>query len=192
MIKSDLPPSYEESHHHQQEYSRAQPQEGNNFITRYTFPTPVSHKTGVPTSGIPAVIPTHMSLGTPPTNPDNTMVMYLGILLYISVFLHSAVFSAMYLFLMCCEKARRRYPLNWFLLFIFTLAMAYMAGTTSSYYEMKAVFLAVGITALACIAVTVFSFQTKVKTVHMLSKHAFVQPYQINPLSRLTMANCLS
>lgn len=38
----------------------------------------------------------------------------------------------------------------------------------SSYYETKAVFLAVGITALVCIVVTVFSFQTKVKTGHAL------------------------
>ncbi|GAA6074926.1 protein lifeguard 3, partial [Tachysurus ichikawai] len=72
------------------------------------------------------------------------------------------VFFAVYLVLVCCEKARRRFPLNLVLLFIFTLAMSYMTGTISSYYNTKTVFLAVGITALVCVAVTVFSFQTKV------------------------------
>uniref|UniRef100_A0A3Q3W042 Uncharacterized protein n=1 Tax=Mola mola TaxID=94237 RepID=A0A3Q3W042_MOLML len=43
-----------------------------------------------------------------------------------------------------------------------TLALSYMCGTISSYYETKAVFLAMGITAAVCIAVTVFCFQTKV------------------------------
>lgn len=69
-----------------------------------------------------------------------------------------------------------------------TLALSYMCGTISrfvfgvstntpghflllshhwrffgSYYDTKAVFLAMGITALVCLAVTVFCFQTKVR-----------------------------
>lgn len=73
-----------------------------------------------------------------------------------------------------------------------TLALAYICGTISrfvfgvstntprhvqwssfycvitcvsfySYYDTKAVFLAMGITALVCVAVTVFCFQTKVR-----------------------------
>ncbi|KAK3569119.1 hypothetical protein QTP86_023991 [Hemibagrus guttatus] len=206
MFKSDLPPSYEESRHQQQEYYRAQPQGGSYPFTPYTYPTPVWHGAGAPASGIPPVIPTYMSSGAPPTNPGNTEPYDLGALwenksvrhafirkvylILASQLLFTAsivavftfvdpvrlfviqypaiywvslgVFFAVYLVLVCCEKARRRFPLNLVLLFVFTLAMSYMAGTISSYYETKAVFLAVGITALVCIVVTVFSFQTKV------------------------------
>ncbi|KAF3842952.1 hypothetical protein F7725_001801 [Dissostichus mawsoni] len=56
----------------------------------------------------------------------------------------------------------RRFPWNLVLLGVFTLALSYMSGTISSYYETKAVFLAMGITAIVCIAVTIFCFQTKV------------------------------
>ncbi|MGH0139917.1 UNVERIFIED_CONTAM: hypothetical protein FKN15_004113 [Acipenser sinensis] len=64
--------------------------------------------------------------------------------------------------LACCEGPRRRFPWNVILLAVFTLAMSYMTGTVSSYYDTKAVFLALGITAIVCIIVTVFCFQTKV------------------------------
>ncbi|XP_034411055.1 protein lifeguard 3-like [Cyclopterus lumpus] len=64
--------------------------------------------------------------------------------------------------LVCCKGPRRKFPWNVILLAIFTLAMSYMTGTISSYYDTKAVFLALGITAVVCIAVTVFCFQTKV------------------------------
>lgn len=37
-----------------------------------------------------------------------------------------------------------------------------MTGAIASYYSTKAVFLALGITVLVCVAVTVFCFQTKV------------------------------
>ncbi|XP_037542281.1 protein lifeguard 3-like [Nematolebias whitei] len=72
------------------------------------------------------------------------------------------VFLLVYCILICCKEPRRRFPLNLVLLGIFTVAFSYMAGTISSYYETKAVFLAMGITAIVCIAVTVFCFQTKV------------------------------
>ncbi|XP_013875552.1 protein lifeguard 3 [Austrofundulus limnaeus] len=72
------------------------------------------------------------------------------------------VFLLVYCILICCKEPRRRFPLNLVLLGIFTVAFSYMAGTISSYYETKAVFLAMGITATVCVAVTVFCFQTKV------------------------------
>ncbi|XP_066497322.1 protein lifeguard 3 [Hoplias malabaricus] len=73
-----------------------------------------------------------------------------------------AVYFVTYLVLVCCEKPRRRFPWNMVLLFVFTLAMSYMTGTIASYFDTKAVFLALGITAVVCVAVTVFCFQTKV------------------------------
>ncbi|XP_068429022.1 protein lifeguard 3-like [Clinocottus analis] len=72
------------------------------------------------------------------------------------------VYFMVYCILVCCKGPRRRFPWNLVLLGIFTLALSYMSGTISSYYETKAVFLAMGITALVCIAVTIFCFQTKV------------------------------
>ncbi|KAK5890645.1 hypothetical protein CesoFtcFv8_014146 [Champsocephalus esox] len=72
------------------------------------------------------------------------------------------VYFMVYCILVCCKGPRRRFPWNLVLLGVFTLALSYMSGTISSYYETKAVFLAMGITAIVCIAVTIFCFQTKV------------------------------
>ncbi|TNN03186.1 protein lifeguard 3-like isoform X1 [Takifugu rubripes] len=72
------------------------------------------------------------------------------------------VYFIVYCILICCKEPRRRFPWNLVLLGVFTLALSYMCGTISSYYDTKAVFLAMGITALVCVAVTVFCFQTKV------------------------------
>ncbi|XP_030614020.1 protein lifeguard 3-like isoform X1 [Archocentrus centrarchus] len=72
------------------------------------------------------------------------------------------VYFVVYCILICCKEPRRRFPWNLVLLGVFTLALSYMAGAISSYYETKAVFIAMGVTALVCVAVTVFCFQTKV------------------------------
>uniref|UniRef100_A0A3Q3IKF6 Transmembrane BAX inhibitor motif containing 1a n=1 Tax=Monopterus albus TaxID=43700 RepID=A0A3Q3IKF6_MONAL len=73
-----------------------------------------------------------------------------------------AVYIITHLVLVCCKGPRRKFPWNVILLFIFTLALSYMTGTIFSYYDTKTVFLALVITAIVCIAVTVFCFQTKV------------------------------
>ncbi|CAL9689051.1 unnamed protein product [Knipowitschia caucasica] len=73
-----------------------------------------------------------------------------------------AVYFITHMVLVCCTGPRRKHPWNMILLLIFTLALSYMTGTISSFYSTQAVFLAVGITAVVCIAVTVFCFQTKV------------------------------
>ncbi|CAL8343132.1 unnamed protein product [Boreogadus saida] len=72
------------------------------------------------------------------------------------------IYFVVYCVLICCKEARRRFPWNFVLLIIFTLAMSYMTGTIASYYDTKAVFLAIGITTIVCLAVTIFCFQTKV------------------------------
>ncbi|XP_067890860.1 transmembrane BAX inhibitor motif containing 1a [Heterodontus francisci] len=72
------------------------------------------------------------------------------------------VFVVIYFVLICCEGPRRKFPWNVILLAIFTLAMSYLTGTIASYYETKSVFLCLGITALVCLCVTIFCFQTKV------------------------------
>ncbi|XP_077473444.1 protein lifeguard 3 [Stigmatopora argus] len=72
------------------------------------------------------------------------------------------VYFMVYCILLCCKEPRRRFPWNLVLLGVFTVALSYMSGTISSYYETKAVLLAMGITAVVCVTVTVFCFQTKV------------------------------
>uniref|UniRef100_A0A8D0BR07 Protein lifeguard 2 n=1 Tax=Salvator merianae TaxID=96440 RepID=A0A8D0BR07_SALMN len=72
-----------------------------------------------------------------------------------------AVFFITYLILACCSGPRRYFPWNLILLSIFTLSMAYLTGMLSSYYDTKSVLLCLGITALVCLSVTIFSFQTK-------------------------------
>ncbi|XP_005353971.1 protein lifeguard 2 isoform X2 [Microtus ochrogaster] len=72
-----------------------------------------------------------------------------------------AVFFATYLTLACCSGPRRHFPWNLILLGIFTLSMAYLTGMLSSYYNTTSVLLCLGITALVCLSVTIFSFQTK-------------------------------
>ncbi|XP_057406695.1 protein lifeguard 3 [Balaenoptera acutorostrata] len=73
-----------------------------------------------------------------------------------------AVFLVTYLTLACCQGPRRRFPWNIILLTLFTLAMGYMTGTISSVYDTKAVIIAMIITAVVSISVTIFCFQTKV------------------------------
>ncbi|XP_051497477.1 protein lifeguard 2 isoform X2 [Apus apus] len=72
-----------------------------------------------------------------------------------------AVFFVTYLILACCSGPRRYFPWNLILLSIFTLSMAYLTGMLSSYYNTKSVLLCLGITALVCLSVIIFSFQTK-------------------------------
>ncbi|KAM3845868.1 protein lifeguard 2 isoform 2-T2 [Vipera latastei] len=72
-----------------------------------------------------------------------------------------AVFLITYLILACCSGPRRYFPWNLILLSIFTLSLAYLTGMISSYYNTTSVLLCLGITALVCLSVTIFSFQTK-------------------------------
>ncbi|NXH59370.1 LFG3 protein, partial [Rhabdornis inornatus] len=74
-----------------------------------------------------------------------------------------AVFLVTYLVLACCQGPRRRFPWNIILLSIFTLAMGLMTGTIASMYNTKAVLIAMLITAIVAIAVTIFCFQTKAR-----------------------------
>lgn len=64
--------------------------------------------------------------------------------------------------LACCEGVRRKSPLNLIVLAIFTLAESFMLGVISSRYTGEEIFLAVGITAAVCLALTIFAFQTKI------------------------------
>ncbi|MEQ2270926.1 hypothetical protein XENORESO_017504 [Xenotaenia resolanae] len=83
------------------------------------------------------------------TNPSLYMASYI-------------MFFATYIALSCCGDLRRQFPWNIILLVLFTLSMAFMMGFVSSFYNTKSVMLCLGITALVCLSVTLFSFQSKI------------------------------
>ncbi|KAG5860885.1 Protein lifeguard 1, partial [Gonioctena quinquepunctata] len=65
------------------------------------------------------------------------------------------------IFLACCGDLRRKAPLNYILLILFTVAESFTVGTLTSFFEVNAVAMAVGITAVVCLGLTLFAFQTK-------------------------------
>lgn len=62
----------------------------------------------------------------------------------------------------CCKAVRRRWPWNFLCLSLLTVAMAYMTGTVTAFYETKIVLIALGISAGVCLAISVFAIQTKI------------------------------
>ncbi|CAD1474177.1 unnamed protein product, partial [Heterotrigona itama] len=63
--------------------------------------------------------------------------------------------------IVCCTNVRRKAPMNFIFLFLFTVAESFLLATCASTYESEEVLLAVGITAAICFALTLFAFQTK-------------------------------
>ncbi|XP_076453208.1 protein lifeguard 1-like [Babylonia areolata] len=63
--------------------------------------------------------------------------------------------------LACCPNVRRSYPSNLILLAVFTIFEGFLLGAVSSHYEKDEVLMAVGITAVVSLALTIFAFQTK-------------------------------
>lgn len=61
----------------------------------------------------------------------------------------------------CCEKARRKTPLNYILLFIFTLSQSVTLGVFTSYFDTEILLMAVAICSGVCLVLTVFALQTK-------------------------------
>ncbi|NXK62181.1 LFG3 protein, partial [Sylvietta virens] len=77
-----------------------------------------------------------------------------------------AVFLVTYLVLACCQGPRRRFPWNIILLSIFVSGLGLARGPGDflcSMYETKAVLIAMIITAIVAIIVTIFCFQTKAR-----------------------------
>ncbi|KAF5269896.1 hypothetical protein FQR65_LT05695 [Abscondita terminalis] len=63
--------------------------------------------------------------------------------------------------LACCGEVRRKSPANYILLGLFTLAESFMLAVCASQYQVNEVLMAVGITAVICLALTLFAFQTR-------------------------------
>ncbi|XP_011692800.1 PREDICTED: protein lifeguard 1-like, partial [Wasmannia auropunctata] len=62
----------------------------------------------------------------------------------------------------CCTNVRRKAPMNFIFLFLFTFAEAFLLSMAASTYNSKEVMLAVAITAVVCLGLTIFAFQTKI------------------------------
>ncbi|MED6291104.1 hypothetical protein CHARACLAT_020141, partial [Characodon lateralis] len=76
-------------------------------------------------------------------------------------FLSYAVFFVSVCVISCCGNVRRRHPWNLVALSVLTLSMSYMVGTIASFHKTESVIMAVGITAVVCFTVVIFSMQTK-------------------------------
>ncbi|XP_069815522.1 protein lifeguard 2-like isoform X2 [Dendropsophus ebraccatus] len=63
--------------------------------------------------------------------------------------------------LACCDSARRRVPLNFILLAIFTVFEGCLLGSFAAYFDADAVMWATGATILVTLGLTLFAFQTK-------------------------------
>ncbi|XP_023031937.1 protein lifeguard 1 isoform X1 [Drosophila willistoni] len=61
----------------------------------------------------------------------------------------------------CCESVRRKTPLNFIFLFLFTLAESFLLGIIAGQYKADEVLMAVGITAAVSLGLTLFALQTK-------------------------------
>jgi FtsH-binding integral membrane protein len=64
--------------------------------------------------------------------------------------------------LACCPDVRRKTPLNFIFLGMFTLAEGFLLGCVTATYDANEVLMAVGVTAAVVLALTVFAFQTKI------------------------------
>lgn len=61
----------------------------------------------------------------------------------------------------CCDSVRRKAPMNFIFLSLFTICMSFMLGVSTARFNSQEVLLAVGITAAVCLGLTLFAFQTK-------------------------------
>lgn len=72
-----------------------------------------------------------------------------------------AVFFVSLIAITCCGDFRRKHPWNLVALSILTLSLSYMVGMIASFYDTETVIIAVGITAVVCFTVVLFSLQSK-------------------------------
>lgn len=61
----------------------------------------------------------------------------------------------------CCTTVRRKAPMNFIFLGLFTAAQSFLMATAASTFGRDEVMMAAGITAAVCLALTLFAFQTK-------------------------------
>lgn len=75
-----------------------------------------------------------------------------------------ASFGVMFVCLICmacCGSVRRKAPMNFIFLGIFTIAESFMLGCCAAQFRAEEVVMAAGFTAVICFALTLFALQTK-------------------------------
>ncbi|KAL7737792.1 hypothetical protein ACLKA6_006180 [Drosophila palustris] len=89
--------------------------------------------------------------------PTKMFVQQHPIVMLVAVIVNLVVLLSM----ACCESARRTYPINFVCLGLFTFTMSLLLGAVSSTMDANLVLMAVGITALLVISLSIFAIQTK-------------------------------
>lgn len=64
--------------------------------------------------------------------------------------------------LSCCPSVAQTFPTNYVCLFLFTLAEGYLVGAVASTYTTESVIMAVGITVVVTLGLSIYAWQTKV------------------------------
>jgi len=64
--------------------------------------------------------------------------------------------------MVCCEGPRRKAPMNYIFLGIFTAAEGFMLGTLTVKFETESIWIAIVITVGVTLGLTIFAFQTKI------------------------------
>lgn len=77
------------------------------------------------------------------------------------VYIAMAIMFITLIAMSCCESVRRKAPTNFIFLGVFTVAFSFCVATTASFYNTDAVLMALSITTVVCLALTIFAFQTK-------------------------------
>uniref|UniRef100_V9KUM1 Glutamate (NMDA) receptor-associated protein 1-like protein n=2 Tax=Callorhinchus milii TaxID=7868 RepID=V9KUM1_CALMI len=75
-----------------------------------------------------------------------------------------ALFPAIFILIIvlsCCDGVRRKVPLNFIFLFVFTVLEGVVLGAVSVYYGANAVMWAIGATAFVSFGLTIFAMQSK-------------------------------
>lgn len=82
---------------------------------------------------------------------NNIIVFYLALILVLVTIISIS----------CCEGVRRTSPTNMIFLSLFTIGESYLVAFATIPYETQTVLLAVGLTAVVVVSLTIFAFQTK-------------------------------
>ncbi|KAL1462285.1 hypothetical protein WDU94_014134 [Cyamophila willieti] len=72
--------------------------------------------------------------------------------------------------LACYQELRRSYPLNFIFLSIFTIVQGITLGSVTVFFDAEQILYAVAITAIICLAITIFAFQTALVVIFFPSK----------------------
>ncbi|TRY84536.1 hypothetical protein DNTS_001295 [Danionella cerebrum] len=86
---------------------------------------------------------------------------------------------ALIIVLVCCGDLRRKVPLNFIFLGLFTVAEGCLLGSVVVHYSAEAVLWAVGATALVSLAMSLFSLQSKVSAVRFHFKAFFFANFTV-------------